>query len=156
MGIFDHLISKNKESEVRRLAREQGIALRDLTREELSLIDFGRFSYNLVDSGAMSKHYALVYNLTEVHPNGKDSNSINYINLVFKSFTDPNDIKVNIKSLNVSTAKGDSNVYQYNKKMSQVWIDMCYEVLLSQNANSQQGINNDDEKTEDGMELNND
>ena len=28
-----------------------------------------------------------------------------------------NDIKVNIKSLNVSTAKGDSNVYQYNKKM---------------------------------------
>lgn len=147
MGILDYLRNKNNESEIRKSAREQGVVLRDITRDELGMINFSQFSGSLIEKGLLPKDYALVYNLTEVHPLDKDSSGINYIGLTFKSFIRPDDIKLNIKALNVSCAKGESNIYRYNRGMSDVWIDMCYDVLLKkqQMSNAQTDISMDKE-----------
>ena len=124
-----YITSKKSTCGFRNYAEQEGVSLRDLTREEVNRVNWGMFARKLIDVGALPRDYALVYNLTEVCMQDKTSDNVSHINLTFRSFKNPKDIHVNIKSLSVSCAKGDSLVYQHNKKMTEAWVDMCYAVL---------------------------
>ena len=120
---------KFQESGFARLCKEDGIGLREFTLEEMQNVEFANFASKLDRAGMFPKGYGYAPLSVDIVPNGTNENSVNYVNLVFGEKEGDNILKVNIKNFNVTTAKNDSLVYQYNKGMSKVWMDMCYAML---------------------------
>ena len=120
---------KFQESGFARLCKDDGIELRELTLAEMKDVEFANFASKLNRAGMLPKNYDFKPLSVDIVPNGVHENSVNYVNLVFGEKEGDNVLKVNIKNFNVSTAKNQSLIYQYNKGMSQVWMDMCYALL---------------------------
>ena len=120
---------------------EDGVGLRELTLEEIQALDFGNFGARLSRAGLLPNGYHYTPKNINIVSTGAKEGKINYVNLTFDSSRDKESIKVNIKDFDVSTAKGESLVYQYSKGMSQVWLDLCCAYLWYKQVEHKQPFN---------------
>lgn len=144
---------KFQESGFARLCKEDGIALREFTLEEMQNVEFANFASKLDRAGMFPKGYGYAPLSVDVVATGASEDKVNYVNIVYGAKEGADILKVNIKNFNVTTAKNDSLVYQYNKGMSKVWMDMCYAMLWCNQFVHKQPYAKDDIESKDDREI---
>ena len=112
-----------------KMAEELGVQLRDLTYEEMQGVSFEKFGKILQQYGLLSESFNPTPASVEIDNLGKDESKVNAVNIKYVSLKDDKFRNINIRRLNVSYADNGSNIYRQNKKMSELWQNMCFSYL---------------------------